>query len=67
MRRLCSYSSIALALLLAGCAPDLAQLASDPNAICIKATSIYFTVDVNRNHGCEQIAQPPLVCPVPKP
>jgi len=52
-----------VALCLAGCAPDLQALASDPNAICIKATSIWFTVDINRNHGCELAAAAPTSTP----
>jgi hypothetical protein len=48
-----AIGTLLIALAASGCAPDLQALASDPTALCVKATSIWFTIDVNRNHGCE--------------
>ena len=56
--------ALALLVLLAGCAPDLKGLAEDKNAICLHMTSVWFSVDLNRNGGCSQTAMgPPLSCP----
>jgi len=45
----------------AGCipAPDLAALAADHNAICIRVTTPWGTSEVSRNHGCEPAASIP--------
>jgi len=37
---------------LAGCAPDLSALAADKNALCLRATYVYGSVEIDRNHGC---------------
>jgi len=48
------YLLLALPLMGGGCAPDLQALASDPAAVCVKVTSIWTTVTIDRNFGCEQ-------------
>jgi hypothetical protein len=50
VRRLLAGAAL---LCLTGCAPDLAALAADPTAVCIRATYVYGSVEINRNHGCE--------------
>jgi hypothetical protein len=49
------------AALLGGCAQDLTALATDKNALCIVETSVWETVRIDRNWGCEQ--QPAEVKP----
>lgn len=46
---------LSLALVLSGCnlAPDLQALSQDPSAVCITVTSLWFTTNINRNHGCD--------------
>ena len=46
--------AVALLLMLAGCAPDLAALAADTNALCVQATYVYGSIQINRNHGCDK-------------
>ncbi len=43
-----------LAASLSGCAPDLTALATDKNADCLTETSIWVSLKVDRNWGCEQ-------------
>lgn len=49
MRRL---AALALCGLLCACAPDLAALASDPNAVCADVSTPWGTAHLERNHGC---------------
>ncbi len=50
--------AVLLAIPLGGCAPDLTALAQDQNALCVRATYVYGSVEINRNHGCEPQAAP---------
>lgn len=47
---------LALPLLGAGCAPDLQALAHDTAAVCVRVTSVWTTVTLDRNWGCEMPA-----------
>jgi len=43
--------------LLGGCADIpgiIAELAKDPNAVCVHVTSIWVSATLDRNFGCEQ-------------
>lgn len=44
---------VLLPLLAGGCVPDVSALANDPNAFCIKQTSIYESLFYDHNWGCE--------------
>jgi hypothetical protein len=50
---------LTLPLLAGGCAPDLAALAQDKNALCVRVTWLYGSAEINRNHGCETMPAPP--------
>lgn len=41
---------------LGGCAPDLAALATDKNALCVRVVTIWATTVIDRNFGCEMPA-----------
>jgi hypothetical protein len=41
-----------VAMVLAGCKDSLTALAQDPNALCVGQTSIYETINFERNFGC---------------
>lgn len=46
-------ATLFLALLLAGCVPNLDALARDKNPLCARVTWISGSVEINRDHGCE--------------
>ena len=59
-----------LAIALGGCstmvmpsAEQMRALAGDPNAICLTITSIYASVNLDRNHGCPNNSSPTIIVP----